>query len=84
MNNIDSFLYQGSLKEIKNKQDFLFYMKSGEKNKEIVKKIILSYDLNNSLLSSLKPYFFTPDLQFAIDSYFLKREVYITRLLENI
>ena len=84
MNNTNSFLYEGSLKEIKNKQDFLFYIKSGEKNREIVKKIIITYDLNNSILKNLKPYFFTSDLQFAIDSYFLKREIYINRLLENI
>lgn len=83
MNVKSSFLQQRSLIDIENSQNQYFYIKAGEKNKEIANKIIKMYDLNHSILDSIKPYFLTNELQIAIDKFFMEREFYLTKMLEK-
>lgn len=83
MNQINSFLGYDSLKDVKIRQNSILYEKAGIKNKEFVKKAIRIYDWNNSILQALTPYFFTDELQNEINSYFIKREIGITKLIVN-
>jgi hypothetical protein len=83
MNQINSFLGHDSLKDVKIRQDCVFYEKYGIKNKEFIKKAIRTYDWNNSILQALKSYFFTEELQNEINSYFIKREIGVSKLIVN-
>lgn len=89
MNETDSFLkqnnknYKGFLTDMENNQNEYFYKKVGENNRSIVTKVIQMYDFSHSILDTLKPYFFTNQLQIALDGYFMKRELYITKMLEK-
>jgi hypothetical protein len=71
------------LSEIVDRQNEYFYRKAGEKNKEIVTMSIQIYDYSNSILSTLRPYFFTNELQNILDRYFINRGFYILKMLQK-
>jgi hypothetical protein len=72
-----------SLNDIESNQNKHFYIKAGEKNKEIVNEAIQTYDLNHSILSTLRPYFLTNKLQYIIENYYTEREIFLTKMLEK-
>jgi hypothetical protein len=72
---------KGFLIDIENSQNDYFYKKAGEKNSTLVFKIIQNYDLNHSILETIKPYFFTNELKIVIDKYFMEREFYLSKML---
>lgn len=72
-----------SLNDIESTQNKHFYIKAGEKNKEIVNKAIQTYDLNHSILSTLRPYFLSNRLQYIIENYYTDREIFLSKMLEK-
>jgi hypothetical protein len=73
-----------SLKDIKNKQNYMLYEKAGSKNKEVVNKIIMTYDWNNSILEVVNKYYNTPDLKKAIQKFFMEREIFLNNIIEKL
>lgn len=69
----------------KKKQDYLFYQKIKPQNREIVKNLILDFDLGNSLIKLIKENSSSYEkVKLAYKKFLLEREAFLTEMTENL
>jgi hypothetical protein len=69
----------------KKKQDYIFYQKIKPQNREIVKNLILDFDLGNSLIKLIKENSSSYEkVKTAYKKFLLEREAYLTEMTENL
>jgi hypothetical protein len=69
----------------KKKQDYLFFQKIKPQNYEIVKNLLLEFDLNNSLIKVIKDNAESYEkVKMGYRKFLLEREAYISELIEKL
>lgn len=69
----------------KKKQDYLIFQKIKPQNYQIVKDMILKFDLNNSLIKVLKENILNSEkVKLGFEKYLLEREAYLNEMISNL
>jgi hypothetical protein len=69
----------------KKKQDYLVFQKTKPQNYQIVKDMILDFDLKNSLIKILKENISNSEkIKLGFKKYLLERQAYLNEMISNL